>query len=138
MTDYPVKVVKGDLSSVVHDKGEGPFGDSIWILLLLGVAKILLIASLVGIYYLFSWSPSVAFVAMSLLGGSVVLWVTKPWKAPKAPLPVEHTIDPHAQRAARYEAEGNMTMAEHTRRLYGLHPQSSGTVDSPRDQGHTN
>jgi hypothetical protein len=40
-------------------------------------------------------------------------------QAAEAPT-VEHTINPHAQRAARYEAEGNWSMAEHTRRMYHL------------------
>jgi hypothetical protein len=32
----------------------------------------------------------------------------------------EDAVNPHAQRAARYEAEGNTAMAEHTRRMYHL------------------
>jgi hypothetical protein len=78
MTDHPVKVVKGDLDSVIHGKGEGPFGDSVWMLVLLGAAKILLVASLVGVYYLFTWSPLAAVFALLVVCGLVTWYNTSP------------------------------------------------------------
>jgi hypothetical protein len=78
MTDRPVKVVKGDLDSVVHGKGEGSFGDSVWMLLLLGATKILLVASLVGIYYLFIWFPLVAVLTLLAVCGLVTWYNTSP------------------------------------------------------------
>lgn len=118
-SETPIAVVKGDLDSVIMNGKEGPFGDSIWILGILLAAKILFIASLAGLYYLFSWNPTVGFFSLVLLVGLVILWMQKPWKVTEVPT-IEHAINPHAQRAARYEAEGNTAMAEHTRRIHNL------------------
>ncbi|HUN77911.1 MAG TPA: DUF2510 domain-containing protein [Solirubrobacteraceae bacterium] len=106
MTDHPAKVVKGDLDSVIHGKGEGPFGDSIWMLVLLGSAKILLVASLVGIYYLFRWFPLAAVLALLVVCGLVMWYNTSPKIAVRRASKVaRHRSEEEARQKAQLRKE---------------------------------
>jgi hypothetical protein len=69
------------------------------------------------LFWLFVWTPIADFLKRH-----------KTIVAPEVPT-AEHAVNPHAQRAARYEAEGNTAMAEHTRRMYHLPPMM--TTDPP-------
>jgi hypothetical protein len=66
-TETPNIVVKGDLDSTIHQDGFGSFGDaggSFGILGVLLVAKVALVLFLVGLYYLFTFSPVLGLLAL--------------------------------------------------------------------------
>lgn len=62
-----------------------------------------------------------AILAVVWFFGLVPLWekIRSQNQSTQAQTP-EVPVNPHAQRAASYEEEGNTAMAEHTRRLYDL------------------
>jgi hypothetical protein len=69
------------------------------------------------LFWLFVWMPIADFFRRH-----------KTIVAPEVPT-AEDAVNSHAQRAVRYEAEGNTAMAEHTRRMYHLPPKI--TADPP-------
>lgn len=120
MSETTSVVIKGDLDSTIHQNGFGSFGNasgSFGIIGFLFAVKILGLLVLIGLYYLFSWNLAVALLGILVLIVLIVLYFSlKPKRIALEALP----INPHAQRAAHYEAEGNVAMAEHTRRIHGL------------------
>lgn len=67
----------------VYQNGAGGVGDpegGIAILFLLLMAKILFVASLAGLYYLFSWNPLIGFFGLAFIFSLVVIWIQQPWK----------------------------------------------------------
>lgn len=87
------------------------------------------------------WPITILLVVLWLLGST--LWEKIRSRKRIVQTPPVHTVrdgrgrimivDPNEQRAARYEAEGNTTMAEHTRRMYSLPSKIvASSVDSPR------
>jgi hypothetical protein len=117
----PIRATKDDLGSVYYEEkperpGEGRSGAD-WLFVIAVVC----------------WpiSVPVAILAASWFFGIVPLWEAlfgeKTHKQnAEAPTTVRDgrgrtmIVNPHEQRAARYEAEGDTAMAQHTRRMYDL------------------